>query len=58
MSSNPWPKFFLILVILFLFSACSSERAPSVEALKKQPKEFVGSDTGKQCHLEHFDPGK
>lgn len=44
------------LVILSL-AACG-EQPIDVEALKKAPKKFVGSDTCKMCHLEHYDSWK
>jgi len=37
--------------------ACG-ERPTDVTALKSKPKEYVGSDTCKMCHLEHFDSWK
>ncbi|MDI6854005.1 MAG: multiheme c-type cytochrome [Deltaproteobacteria bacterium] len=44
---------FAILTIL----ACG-EQPIDVQALKSKPKEYVGSDTCKMCHLEHFDSWK
>lgn len=52
------PKFFLIFLMLFAFAACSSERPVNLELVKGQPKTFVGSDTCKTCHLEHYDSWK
>ena len=34
---------------------CSSEPVVDVASVTSQPKKFVGSDTCKMCHLEHFD---
>ena len=38
--------------------ACGGEPAVDVKNLMSQPKAFVGSDTCKMCHLEHFDSWK
>jgi predicted CXXCH cytochrome family protein len=35
--------------------ACGSEPAVDTKKLMAQPKTYVGSDTCKMCHLEHFD---
>jgi Doubled CXXCH motif (Paired_CXXCH_1)/Cytochrome c554 and c-prime len=42
---------FLTLVLM----ACGGEPAVDVKKLMASPKAFVGSDTCKMCHLEHFD---
>ena len=44
------------LVVLGL-GACG-ESSINVEALKSKPKDYVGSDTCKICHLEHYDSWK
>ena len=49
---------FRAMVIVFTLStmtACTTEQPVNMDAVLKQPKSFVGSDTCKQCHLEHFD---
>lgn len=45
---------FLILAIC----GCSSESGMDIAAVTSQPKNFVGSDTCKMCHLEHYDSWK
>jgi len=45
----------MIVLLLFFVLACTEQRVVDVEKVKAQPKQFVGSDTCKQCHLEHFD---
>jgi len=48
----------ILVGILFAgtsFLSCSQETGIDLEAVVKQPQQFVGSDTCKQCHLEHFD---
>jgi len=42
-------------VMALVLSACGGEQAVDVKKLMAQPKAFVGSDTCKMCHLEHFD---
>jgi hypothetical protein len=42
------------LFALLVF-ACGGEQAVDVKKLMAQPKAYVGSDTCKMCHLEHFD---
>lgn len=44
-------------VAVLALMACG-ERPIDVEALKKEPKKNVGSDTCKMCHLEHYDSWK
>ena len=51
-SSYPWPGRSVAL------AACGAEQAVDVKAITSQPKAFVGSDTCKQCHLEHYDSWK
>lgn len=51
----------LVIVLLlagFLAGACTTEQPVNMDAVLKQPKTFVGSDTCKQCHLEHYDSWK
>jgi hypothetical protein len=49
---------FLVLGLAALCITACGERPIDVEALKSKPKEYVGSDTCKMCHLEHFDSWK
>jgi hypothetical protein len=48
---------FMVLASL-LFAACAKEQPVNLELVLKQTKTYVGSDTCKQCHLEHFDSWK
>ena len=48
--------FFALMAISIV--ACGGEQAIDVKALTAQPKAFVGSDTCKMCHLEHYDSWK
>jgi len=42
-------------VMVLVLSACGGEQAVDVKKLMAQQKAYVGSDTCKMCHLEHFD---
>lgn len=44
---------FLVVGLAALSLIACGESPINVEALKSQPKEYVGSDTCKMCHLEH-----
>jgi len=48
----------VIVFAVSLLSACGAEQPVNMQAVLKQPKAFVGSDTCKQCHLEHYDSWK
>jgi hypothetical protein len=50
-------RFFLAGLVLLALAACG-ESPINVAALKKEPKKYVGSDTCKLCHLEHYDSWK
>jgi hypothetical protein len=49
---------FILGLAAVALAACSAEQPIDVQALKAQPKSYVGSDTCKQCHLEHYDSWK
>src|SRR5512139_4179899 len=38
--------------------ACGGERPIDIKAIMAKPKTYVGSDTCKLCHLEHYDSWK
>lgn len=50
-------RFFLVGLGVLALAACG-ESPIDVKALKKEPKKYVGSDTCKLCHLEHYDSWK
>jgi hypothetical protein len=50
-------RFFLVGIAALAILACG-EQPIDVQALKSKPKEYVGSDTCKMCHLEHYDSWK
>jgi len=50
-------RFMVAGLMLLVISACG-ETPIDVKALKSQPKQYVGSDTCKMCHLEHYDSWK
>lgn len=43
------------LLLGFLLTACGTEKPVNMEKVLAQDKTYVGSDTCKQCHLEHYD---
>ncbi len=45
-------------ILIFGFLGCSQDKAVDVASITSQPKAYVGSDTCKMCHLEHFDSWK
>ena len=51
-----------ILLLLVFFTVglwgCSTEPVVDISAVTSQPKDFVGSNTCKMCHLEHYDSWK
>lgn len=49
---------FLVAGSAALAMLACGERPIDVTALKSKPKEYVGSDTCKLCHLEHYDSWK
>lgn len=51
----------ILLSLLFtgvIFLACGSEQPVDIDKVLAQEKNFVGSDTCKKCHLEHYDSWK
>ena len=50
-------RIFLAGLVLLALAACG-ESPIDVKALEKGPKKYVGSDTCKLCHLEHYDSWK
>ena len=49
---------FIMGIMALILSACGGEQPIDVAAVTSQPKDFVGSDTCKMCHLEHYDSWK
>ena len=50
----------IIIVCLAVLSlaSCSQEQPIDVESIMAKPKTYVGSNTCKMCHLEHYDSWK
>ena len=48
-------KGFVLCLMAMALAACGGEKPIDVKTVMSQPKAFVGSDTCKQCHLEHYD---
>jgi len=49
---------FAALLATAFFQSCGAEKSVVPETVLEQPKAFVGSETCKQCHLEHYDSWK
>lgn len=47
-----------VLMCLGFLVGCSAEPPVDIKAVTSSPKAFVGSDTCKMCHLEHYDSWK
>jgi len=47
----------LVLAMMFV-TGCGGEKPIDMKAIMAQPKSYVGSDTCKMCHLEHYDSWK
>ncbi|RJQ64230.1 MAG: hypothetical protein C4530_02330 [Desulfobacteraceae bacterium] len=58
MKSKDCGKVLLSMVVVAVIAACGSEQALDVDTVLSQPQTYVGSDTCKQCHLEHYDSWK
>ena len=48
----------LLGLVGFILMACGAEKPIDVAAITSQPKAYVGADTCKMCHLEHYDSWK
>lgn len=51
-------KLFVLGIMALALAACGAEAPVDVKAVMAQPKTFVGSETCKMCHLEHYDSWK
>lgn len=55
MKINPLARVVLLCLMAVTLAACAAEKPIDIAAATSQPKAFVGSDTCKMCHLEHYD---
>lgn len=58
MKTNTLVKALTVAFMVAGLAACGGETPIDVAAVTSQPKAFVGSDTCKMCHLEHYDSWK
>jgi hypothetical protein len=58
MKANTFLAALAIGVVTLALAGCGGEQPVDVKALMAQPKAFVGSETCKSCHLEHYDSWK
>jgi hypothetical protein len=49
---------FILGLIVLILSACGQQPPIDTDKILAQEKNFVGSDTCKMCHLEHYDSWK
>jgi hypothetical protein len=58
MKGKAFVIFLMLGLMIAALAACGGEKPVDVAAITAQPKTFVGSDTCKMCHLEHYDSWK
>ncbi len=51
-------KILVSAIMAIGISACAAEQPVDIDAVLSTPKAFVGSETCKRCHLEHYDSWK
>ena len=51
-------RFSILAFATLALAACTGEQPIDMKEVLAQPKAFVGSDTCKMCHLEHYDSWK
>ncbi len=49
---------FILGLMLLILSACGQQAPIDIDKVLAQDKTYVGSDTCKMCHLEHYDSWK
>jgi hypothetical protein len=55
MNRNDLTTIFVVGLFMMMLTACGNDRAVDIQKITAQPKQYVGSDTCKMCHLEHYD---
>jgi hypothetical protein len=58
MKTKVLASIFILCLSAVALAACTAEPPIDIQAVTSQPKSFVGSDTCKKCHLEHYDSWK
>ena len=58
MKANGLQSILIISLTAVFLMACGVEKPIDIKAITSQPKGYVGSDTCKMCHLEHYDSWK
>ena len=58
MNSKGFVRVLALYIMAVALGGCGREQPIDIEELTSQPKTFVGSDTCKMCHLEHYDSWK
>lgn len=50
--------FALTVAAVLILLSCAGEKPVDLQAIMAKPKQYVGSETCKTCHLEHYDSWK
>jgi hypothetical protein len=58
MTNKSSAPIYIVAAFALLLTACGGEPTVDIQAVTAQPKDYVGSDTCKMCHLEHYDSWK
>ena len=58
MKTKAFVQVLFLALMAISIAACGGEQPIDVKAITAQPKAYVGSDTCKMCHLEHYDSWK
>jgi hypothetical protein len=58
MNCKSLARIFILVLAVAALAACGVEQPVDVKAITSKPKTYVGSDTCKMCHLEHYDSWK
>ncbi|MGD8227686.1 MAG: multiheme c-type cytochrome [Desulfobacteraceae bacterium] len=58
MKCKSWAVICVLGLVIAIMTACAPEEPIDMETLMKKPQTYVGSNTCKLCHLEHYDSWK
>ena len=58
MKAKPLTIIVFLSLMALILSACGEQQPIDIDKVLAQDKTYVGSDTCKMCHLEHYDSWK
>ena len=58
MNCKSLARVFILGLTVTALAACGVEQPVDIKAITAEPKTYVGSNTCKMCHLEHYDSWK